>query len=317
MDDDDRFRHQRPRACELTTQLTRLGHGESERPGSGRGGLRSASGAAGWRKPRAHAAARGAVRPKHPLASQPDVGACRRYGRYCGHRRRRARAGRMLTTIGTITARGKIAELEVAHRQKLEDAHLQAAREHTSTIYIPLNATLSTLADAYLVLREQTPADAGQAASQDVDAFQAAVEVFLSESRAIVGAGQDAFLSADLDARLRDFSAFPRQRGRGRCERWGRRRRPPGDLRLTLPRVPRGRGRALRAVASASRVEAAVSVKPARALAWDDRGRRAAVDLAAASRGTSERTRTAARTSQPGRSELSGRQPARGCRRCC
>lgn len=119
--------------------------------------------------------------------------------------------GGLLTTVGTIiTARSKVAELEVTHRQKLQDAHLQAARQHTDAIYIPLNAALSELASAFLVLREQTANDSGNTLQEALDAFQAASATFLESVRTITGEGKDAFLTADLDARLRDFSAFLR-----------------------------------------------------------------------------------------------------------
>jgi hypothetical protein len=125
-----------------------------------------------------------------------------------------------------------VAELEVTHRQKLQDAHLQAARSHTNTIYIPLNAALSVLASAFLDLREQPriqsaeqsrssvarlsrwrrgrrPAS-NQVAPEALAAFDAAIVAFLESTQNIVGEGNDAFLTADLDARLRDFSAFLR-----------------------------------------------------------------------------------------------------------
>ena len=117
--------------------------------------------------------------------------------------------GGLLTLIGTVVAaRTKVAELEIAHRQRRVDAHFEAARRYTDDIYIPLNALLSTLADAFLVLRETT--DAAGNPREPLDAFRAASHAFRRSTRAITRDGRDAFLTTDLDARLRDFTAFLR-----------------------------------------------------------------------------------------------------------
>jgi hypothetical protein len=119
--------------------------------------------------------------------------------------------GGALTTLGTlITARNKLAELQLVHRQQLADAHLQSARSHTETIYIPLNAALSELADAFLVLREQISEQPNTTSSTAVDSFREAIHAFLLQVRDITGGGKDAYLTADFDAGLREFTAFLR-----------------------------------------------------------------------------------------------------------
>lgn len=115
----------------------------------------------------------------------------------------------VLTLLGTVvTARSKLAALELKYQQKRADAHLQSARGHIDTIYIPLSQAVSQLTDAFLVLRSQTGV-AGEVGSEDVaQPFREACDRFLARVRETSSSGKEAFLTADLDAGLTDFAAF-------------------------------------------------------------------------------------------------------------
>ena len=117
--------------------------------------------------------------------------------------------GAVLALAGTVfTARSKLAELRLSHAQKLAGEHLQAARAHTKTVYIPLNASLTNLQNAFLVLRERS--DGTDPEQDGLDSFRDASSQFLDDVKDITANGQDAFLTTDLDTRLGDFAAFLR-----------------------------------------------------------------------------------------------------------
>jgi hypothetical protein len=119
--------------------------------------------------------------------------------------------GAVAGVAGTLlTTRGKLAEIELTYRQAAADAHLLAARQHTETLYLPLNSALSTLLDAFLLLREHTNTDDGANIEHPLAAFRLASADFLRTVQTITGSGQDAFLTTELDGRLRDFVAFLR-----------------------------------------------------------------------------------------------------------
>jgi hypothetical protein len=118
--------------------------------------------------------------------------------------------------LGIVTAilgnwfvvRAKIREVELLYRQKLADSYLATARDYTRAIYVPLNVLLSTLADAYLELREHVDFDSGTAPPGDATAFGIQVQTFITGLDALVAQGADAFLTTDVESRLRDFKHF-------------------------------------------------------------------------------------------------------------
>ena len=115
--------------------------------------------------------------------------------------------GAILSAIsGWLAVRGKLRELEVTHQQRLSDSHLAAARAHQDSIYVPLSADLGVLSDAYLVLREQVEGKVAEGGVREM--FAGSVDRYLEAVRAVTAEGRDAFLTAELDAVLRDFGAF-------------------------------------------------------------------------------------------------------------
>lgn len=58
--------------------------------------------------------------------------------------------GAILTFLASaFAAQQKIKELEVTYRQKLDDTYLTNARLHIDTLYMPINISLSQLADKF------------------------------------------------------------------------------------------------------------------------------------------------------------------------
>jgi hypothetical protein len=83
-----------------------------------------------------------------------------------------------------FVVRAKIREVDLLYRQKLADSYLATAREYTRAIYVPLNVLLSTIADAYLELREHVDFDAGTAPPSDATAFRSGVQTFITGVKA-------------------------------------------------------------------------------------------------------------------------------------
>jgi hypothetical protein len=116
----------------------------------------------------------------------------------------------VLATVAgnAYVARTKIKEAEVVYRQKLADSYLGTARTYTHEIYIPLNIALSRLADEYLVFRDVADLEAGTASEASLKAFQQAIEAFAETVRGLAARGADAFLTTELETRLREFTHF-------------------------------------------------------------------------------------------------------------
>jgi hypothetical protein len=101
-----------------------------------------------------------------------------------------------------INTRHKLKEMELAASQKLRENYLQNAREYTRGIYVPLILAVSHLYDAYNAYQ-------GNASVADRrQVFVAAIQVFLSEVRRLRDSGAEAFLTNELEDRLRHFSEF-------------------------------------------------------------------------------------------------------------
>jgi len=117
--------------------------------------------------------------------------------------------GIVASVVGNwFVVRAKIRQAEVLYRQKLADSYLATAREYTRDVYVPLNILLSKLADAYLELREHVDFETSSAPPDDATAFKERTEQFIAGLNALVERGADAFLTTDVEARLRDFRHF-------------------------------------------------------------------------------------------------------------
>jgi hypothetical protein len=117
--------------------------------------------------------------------------------------------GVLATVAGnTYVARTKIKEAELVYRQRLADSYLDTARAYTHEIYIPLNIALSRLADEYLVLRDSLDPEAATAPEASADAFRDAITAFSATVNGLTSRGADAFLTTELETRLREFTHF-------------------------------------------------------------------------------------------------------------
>ncbi|WP_306545878.1 hypothetical protein [Desulfobulbus sp.] len=101
-----------------------------------------------------------------------------------------------------INTRHKIRELDVAASQKLRENYLQNAREYTKAIYVPLTLALSKLCDAYSV-SHRTPS-----ASEAIEPLRQAIDQFRSEIQQLRDRGAEAFLTNELEDKLRSFQEF-------------------------------------------------------------------------------------------------------------
>jgi hypothetical protein len=69
---------------------------------------------------------------------------------------------------------------------------------------------LSALADAYLALREHIDFETATAPEEERASFRESSEQFIADTAALTARGADAFMTTDLEARLRDFTHFLR-----------------------------------------------------------------------------------------------------------
>lgn len=101
-----------------------------------------------------------------------------------------------------VNTRHKLRELELAASQKLRENYFQNAREYTNDIYVPLALAVSRLYDTYNAYQRNLPA-----VSRNM-VFVAAVETFLAGVRRLRDCGAEAFLTNELEGRLRYFPEF-------------------------------------------------------------------------------------------------------------
>ena len=110
--------------------------------------------------------------------------------------------GGIAAVASHVNTRHKLKELELAASQKLRENYLQNAREYTKAIYVPLALAVSRLYDAYNVYQRNITLQ-----NRD-DLFESAIEKWLSEVRRLRDSGAEAFLTNELEDRLRHFSEF-------------------------------------------------------------------------------------------------------------
>jgi len=101
-----------------------------------------------------------------------------------------------------VNTRHKIRELEVAASQKLRENYLQNAREYTKAIYVPLTLAISRLTDAYSTFQRNS------SSSEFIDAFKLAIDSFRTDVQQLRDQGAEAFLTNELEYRLRSFLEF-------------------------------------------------------------------------------------------------------------
>ena len=101
-----------------------------------------------------------------------------------------------------LNTKHKIRELEVAASQRLRENYLQNARDYTKTIYLPLTLAMSKLSDAYAVF-QRNPSNA-----EAKSVFGEAIIQFRGEVQHLRDRGAEAFLTNELEDKLRSFYEF-------------------------------------------------------------------------------------------------------------
>lgn len=114
-------------------------------------------------------------------------------------------AGAAIAALASyLNTRHKIRELEHAASQRMRENYLQNAREYSKAIYIPLALMISSLSDAYESF-QRSPV-----ASGPLDSFREAIDKFEREVKLLRDHGAEAFLTNELEDRLRSFTEFLR-----------------------------------------------------------------------------------------------------------
>jgi len=115
-------------------------------------------------------------------------------------------AGAIVTAIAAAySARQKIKEVELTYQQRLRETYLTNARQYTNSLYVPLSIALGKLDDAHRLLQS------GVEMSDEVTAqaaFRRACASFSELLGTMSDKGADAFLTTQLEDRLRSFSSF-------------------------------------------------------------------------------------------------------------
>jgi len=104
--------------------------------------------------------------------------------------------------VSNVNTRHKIRELEVAASQKLRDNYLQNAREYTKAVYVPLTLAISKLSDTYSAFQKNA------SSSGAIDTFRQAIDDFRNEVQQLRDRGAEAFLTNELEDKLRSFLEF-------------------------------------------------------------------------------------------------------------
>lgn len=102
------------------------------------------------------------------------------------------------------TARQELKKSELAYRQKLDEAYLINARLAVEKLYVPLNANLTELTNAFEQYQIAYESD-NQGALKD---FQQACTKYISQIVQLFSNGQDAYLTHKLARRLQIFNNF-------------------------------------------------------------------------------------------------------------
>ena len=110
--------------------------------------------------------------------------------------------GIIAASASYLNTRHKLKEMELAASQKLREHYLQNARDYTRAIYVPLSLAVSCLYDAFNVFQT------GTSVAGERHKFVTAIEAFLTEIRRLRDSGAEAFLTNELEDRLRHFSEF-------------------------------------------------------------------------------------------------------------
>jgi hypothetical protein len=108
-------------------------------------------------------------------------------------------------------ANRKIKEVELSYIYKLRDGYLENARKLTGEVYIPINVLLTKLSNAYDVFRTRVNFDEGSVPEGSQNVFVGQCRNYLTNIDQLFERGADAYLTTELDNRLREFNSFVRE----------------------------------------------------------------------------------------------------------
>lgn len=122
-----------------------------------------------------------------------------------------ALAGASITAVvAYLSAREKTKQLDRAYHRELSKEHLENARKHVDTIYIPLGKALSLFSDRFRSFQTQVNLDdtydtANTTASSEIKNAIRDLQELLSALRA---RGAEVFMIPELDEELGGFASF-------------------------------------------------------------------------------------------------------------
>jgi uncharacterized membrane-anchored protein YhcB (DUF1043 family) len=117
--------------------------------------------------------------------------------------------GALITSLASAySSRQKIKEIEIQYQQKLLDTYLTNARSYTNTLYVPLILLLGKLGDAYQQFRKDLDIDTETVSQDSKTIFENACREFDKKLQDLFDKGADAFLTTQLEERLRSFRLF-------------------------------------------------------------------------------------------------------------
>lgn len=112
--------------------------------------------------------------------------------------------GALLGVLGkAISSRQKIREINSVYGNKLQERYLEAAKDYTTSVYVPMSISLSNLNHSFLIYR----ADSSE---ENINSFKEEIDVFVEKILALSGRGASAFLTTELDEKLQAFFSFVR-----------------------------------------------------------------------------------------------------------
>lgn len=114
----------------------------------------------------------------------------------------------LLAATNAYAANQKIKEVELGYLHKLREGYLENARKLSDKVYIPLNILITELVSAYDKFRAKADLDSGTVPTGSHNTFLAATRRYLEGTNELMARGADAYLTAELEERLRTFNSF-------------------------------------------------------------------------------------------------------------
>ncbi|QIM22382.1 hypothetical protein G7075_16585 [Phycicoccus sp. HDW14] len=118
--------------------------------------------------------------------------------------------GVIFTVLGSLyVANKRIAELNIAHAQKLQEVFLSNARAYLEAVYLPLHLAQAHLAAGYRTFQLQDSSSIGHP-SGPKERLTAVIDEYLKLVDQMMDRAAGAFLSPQLEDEIEDLSSFLR-----------------------------------------------------------------------------------------------------------